>query len=97
MIVMGNEPSSRQQIPASAVLLIPEPEGEPDHDIKPGYYDSKQLLQLLDSHKHNPTAIRFIADMLETGQPEDDGFVAMLRANCQNPEAIGRIVKIASS
>jgi hypothetical protein len=52
-------------VPKDAVLLIPEPEqaGEqPAQGVKPGYYNSKQMLQLLDLHKDDADAIHFIAD-----------------------------------
>ena len=59
------------------MLLIPEPEQEgeqPAYGVKPGYYNSKQMLQLLDNHKGDADAVYFIADMLETGDAENDGF-----------------------
>ena len=81
-------------IPDKAVLLIPEPETEPaPYGIKPGYYDPKQMLELIVRHKGDAEAIRFIADMLETGDPENDGFAATLRTNCSDPLAIVKIVK----
>jgi hypothetical protein len=52
-------------VPKDAVLLIPEPEhdGEqPAHGVKSGYYNSKQMLNLLDLHKADAEAIHFIAD-----------------------------------
>ena len=84
-------------LPDDAVLLIAEPEHEEDpapYDIKPGYYNPKQMLQVIDQHKNNAAAIQFIADMLETGNPEDDGFAGMLRTSCNDPLAIARIVQI---
>jgi hypothetical protein len=51
----------KNKIPKNAVLLIPEPEqaGEqPAHGVKPGYYNSKQMLQLLDLHKDNADLTR---------------------------------------
>ncbi len=87
----------REAIPAKAVLLIPEPENEDEpapYGIKPGYYDSEQMLQVLEQHKNNAEAIQFIADMLETGDPESDGFAEMIRANCSNARALARIIKI---
>ena len=63
------------QIPKDAVLLIPEPEDEQSrspYGVAPGYYNPQQMLELLDHHRHNADAIHFIADMLETGNPEDD-------------------------
>jgi len=89
-------PKRISSVPAKAVLLIPEPEDENDpvpYGIKPGYYDPKQMLQLIARHKANADAIRFIADMLETGDPENDGFAKMLRANCRDTFAIARIVQ----
>ena len=52
-------------MPKDAVLLIPEPEREGEqsaYGIKPGYYNSKQMLQLLENHKGDADAIHFIAD-----------------------------------
>ena len=50
-------------IPKDAVLLIPEPEHEGEQPrVKPGYYNSKQTLQLLDKHKDDADAVHFIAD-----------------------------------
>ncbi len=87
-------------IPKKAVLLIPEPENENEsvpYGIKPGYYDPKQMLELITRHKSDADAIRFIADMLETGDPENDGFAAMLRADCRNPVALARIIQICKA
>jgi hypothetical protein len=83
-------------IPDDAVLLIPDPdEGSvPAYGIKPGYYNSAQMLTLIDLHKDDPDAIQFIADMLETGDPEDDEFAVMLRLNQHNPEELTRIIQI---
>jgi hypothetical protein len=81
-------------IPKNAVLLIPEPENESaPYGIKPGYYNSRQLLQLLDKQKQNADAIQFIADMLETGNPKDDGFAKILKTSCSDPAAITRIIQ----
>ena len=81
-------------VPKDAVLLIPEPENEvAPYGIKPGYYNSSQMLQLLNQQKRNADAIQFIADMLETGNPKDDGFAKMLRASRSDPIAIGKIVQ----
>jgi hypothetical protein len=87
------------QVPKDAVLLIPEPDHNeaPCFGITPGYYDSKQLLQLLDQHKSDADAIQFIADMLETGDPEHDGFVGLLRKNRRDPLALARILKSCDS
>jgi hypothetical protein len=89
---------SRQHgsIPKDAVLLIPEPEGEydpPTCGVQPGYYDAKQMLELIEKHKDNADAIQFIADMLETGNAEYDGFAVMLRENRKKPAALMKIVK----
>ena len=49
----------KNKIPKDAVLLIPEPEQAgmpPAHGVKPGYYNSKQMLQLLDFHKDDADA-----------------------------------------
>ena len=84
-------------VPDDAVLLIPEPEDQnhpPPYGVKPGYYNSKQLLQLVEERKSDADAIQFIADMLETGDPENDGFAVMLRTNRHDPNALARIVQI---
>lgn len=84
-------------MPDDAVLLIPEPEREGElapHGIKPGYYNPRQMLELLEQHKNDADAIQFIADMLETGDPENDGFAEMLRASRCDALAIARIVQI---
>jgi hypothetical protein len=83
-------------VPAKAVLLIPEPEDKNrpiPYGIKPGYYDPEQMLQLIARHKNDGDAIQFIADMLETGDPENDSFAKMLRTNCHDSLAIARIVQ----
>ncbi len=83
-------------IPKDAVLLTPEPEKPHEsspYGIKPGYYAAKQMLELVNKHKSNARAIQFIADMLETGDAENDGFAEMLRTNRQNPAALARLVK----
>lgn len=83
-------------IPDDAVLLIPEPENDnesPPFGVEPGYYNPARMLGLIDKHKGNAEAIHFIADMLETGDPESDGFAIMLRTNCSDPQAIARIVQ----
>jgi len=77
------------------VLLIPEPEHDGEqlaYGVKPGYYNSKQMLQLLDKHKADAEAVHFIADMLETGDAENDGFTQMLRQNYRDPAALARII-----
>jgi hypothetical protein len=85
-------------VPKDAVLLIPEPENEDaPYGIKPGYYNSRQLLRLLNQQKKNADAIQFIADMLETGNAKDDGFAKLLRAHHADPAEIARIVKAAAS
>ena len=87
-------------MPKDAVLLIPEPEegdASPAYGIEPGYYASKKMLKLVNEHKSNADAIQFIADMLETGDAESDGFAGMLRENRHNPRAITRIVKMSAS
>ena len=53
------------QIPKEAVLLIPEPEhehGPARYGIAPGYYNSKQLLELLDA---------LVASWRNSGSPTD--------------------------
>lgn len=87
----------QKSIPPDAVLLIPEPEhdGEnPLFGIPPGYYNSKQMLQLLEDHKNSGEAIHYIADMLETGDPENDGFAYLLRDACNNPQEVERVVRL---
>jgi len=84
------------RIPKDAVLLIPDaesPDSKPLYAVEPGYYNKKQLLELLQKHKDDKDAIRFIADMLETGDAENDGLTQILRKNCHDPLAITRIVK----
>ena len=84
-------------MPKDAVLLIPEPESAnepPTCGVQPGYYDAKQMLDLVEKHMNNADAIQFIADMLESGDPDNDGFVQMLRSNKNNPVELSRIVKI---
>lgn len=83
-------------ITKTAVLLIPDPEraeDSPRFGIKPGYYDSVQLLQLVLKHKNAADAIQFIADMLEAGNAEDDSFAALLRKNRNKPMALAKIVE----
>lgn len=82
------------------MLLIPEPEhtgAQPAHGVKPGYCNPKQMLQLLDRHKDDADAIHFIADMLETGDADNDGFVELLRQNHHDPAAIARIIGICKT
>ena len=91
--------NSRKQnsIPKDAVLLIPEPDGKnelPICGVKPGYYTAKQMLGLVEKHLKDADAIQFIADMLETGDANNDGFVQILRSNRQKPDELARIVKI---
>lgn len=86
-------PAPPNKIPKDAVLLIPEPEDEPaPYGVAPGYYNPQQLLELLDQNKQNAAAIRFIADMLETGNPEDDGFAQLLRSHHTDQTVIRQIV-----
>ena len=88
------------KIPKDAVLLIPEREHEHEpspYGIAPGYYNSKQLLDLLDQHQQNADAIHLIADMLETGDSKDDGFAQLLRANHADPAAIAQIINATLS
>lgn len=97
--VMKNKRAKKSggRIPADAVLLIPEPEAPTQpaaYGIKPGYYNRVQLIELLDAHKTEPDSIRFIADMLETGDRENDGFAVMIRENCHDPAALSRIVAL---
>jgi len=55
------------------------------------------MLGLVAKHMNDAEAIQFIADMLETGDPDNDGFVQMLRSNRHNPGELARIVKSATS
>lgn len=74
-------------------LLIPDYETKGDKypgDIKPGYYEPKQLVLLLLAHLHQPDALQFIADMMETGLPDKDVFIKWLRKNKSNPKALQR-------
>ena len=50
------------------------------------------MLQLLDKHKADAEAVHFIADMLETGDVENDGFTQTLRQNYRDPAALARII-----
>ncbi len=84
-------------IPNDAVLLIPDPENEsdpPPFGITPGYYNQGGLVGLLSRYSRNREAIQFIADMLESGVPEHDEFVRLLRQNKHNPAEIARLVQI---
>lgn len=86
------------KIPKDAVLLIPEPEDDnapAPYGVVPSYYNPKQLLALLDQHRHSTDAIHFIADMLETGDAESDGFAHLLRDHHAAPTAIGEIIEYA--
>jgi hypothetical protein len=80
-------------IPPDAVLLIPEPEaGElPAFGIKPGYYTRSGLLELVMQNRHNPDAIQFIAEMLEIGDGEHDGFALYLKQVKENPVELERL------
>jgi hypothetical protein len=84
-------------IPRDAVLLIPDPECQdetPTCGVQPVYYNSEQMLDLVEKHMNDAEAIHFIADMLETGDAENDGFAELLRNNHQDPSAIARINQI---
>ena len=82
-------------IPTNAVLLIPEPDvgQKPLYGITPGYYNRAQMLSLLSVHARNSEALHFIADMLESGVAEYDGFAATLRANSNNPASIEQMIQ----
>ena len=77
-----------------SVLLIPEPEPGQTYPgrLQPGYYDRHQLVKLLRQHQEDPLAIRFIADMLETGNPVHDRFVEVLRKSLANPQALKDVI-----
>lgn len=51
----------------SNLLLVPETDdgGAYPGGIEPGYYTRNEVVALLREHKDNPSAIQFIADMLE--------------------------------
>jgi len=87
-------PTPPSAIPRDAVLLIPEPESGqlPTQGVKPGYYNSKQLLQLLATHRTDAAAIQFIADMLESGDQESDTFARLLRENAHDADALAVII-----
>jgi len=82
------------KIPADAVLLIPEPEADqpPAYGIKPGYYNHDGLRELLEANQNNCEAILYIADMLESGDKESNGFVQLLRT-----QPIGHLIKSLKS
>jgi len=67
---------------------------QPAYGVKPGYYNSKEMLQLIDLHRTNADAIHFIADMLETGDADNDGFAELLRQNYHDTLAISRLIGI---
>lgn len=72
-------------------LLIPDFEDDSEKypgDIRPGYYNPKQLVILLLYHLDNPDALQFIADMMETGISEKDEFIRWLRKNKSNTKAL---------
>ncbi len=92
--------TKQSSIPKDAVLLIPEPENEhdqPAYGVKPGYYNSKGMLDLLEEHKGNADAVHYIADMLETGDEENDGFAELLKKNHQDEAAIARFIEVCRS
>ena len=64
---------SHHAVPKRAVLLVPDSEDEPPppYGVRPGYYTRKQMQQLLARHQNDADAILFIADLLESGNPED--------------------------
>ena len=99
MTERGGRGKPTNAIPNDAVLLIPDPaEGDASsaYGIRPGYYSPKQMLELVNEHRSNADAIQFIADMLETGDAENDGFADMLRIHRENPAEIASIVKLCS-
>jgi hypothetical protein len=55
------------------------------------------IIRLVEEHKGDADAIQFIADMLETGDPENDEFAIMLRTNRHDPNALARIVQICEN
>jgi hypothetical protein len=97
--VQARKSKPHSKVPKDAVLLIPEPDDEDESTcgVQPGYYDAKQMLALIEKHLTDPDAIQFIADMLETGDADNDGFVELLRQNHHDPAAIARIIKICST
>lgn len=92
---MSMKTRAKAAIPDDAVLLIPDPDfgSIPAYGVMPGYYNPAQMLALIDLHKDDSDAIQFIADMLETGNPEDDEFAVTLRLNQHNPEQLARIIQ----
>jgi hypothetical protein len=100
--VMRKKTASRivNRVPKDAVLLIPEPENADDVaplGVKPGYYSRSQLIELLETHQVDGNAVRFIADMLESGDAESDAFAHTLRANAANPMALADIIKVCKA
>jgi len=67
---MGAEPSFVvPNVDENWRLIIPDydpddPQPYPG-DIKPGYYTTNEVVQLLRDYRFNPDAVQFIADMLE--------------------------------
>jgi hypothetical protein len=90
-----HNPKRQNSIPKDAVLLIPEPDGkdDPTCGVKPGYYNPKQMLKLIKKHMNDADAIQFIADMLETGDSENDGFAEILREDHNNPSVLAKTIK----
>jgi len=62
----GNLPMQAVQA-QSTLLVVPETEERETYPggIEPGYYTRNEVVALLREHKDNPSAIQFIADMLE--------------------------------
>lgn len=82
---------------ADSVLLIPyyEEGGKEEYPggIKPGYYNEKELIQMILQHAANPEAIYFIADMLDSGDPPaHDKFGKELRKYHKFPGMIRHVI-----
>lgn len=78
-----------------SVLMIPDYENEGDKypgNLQPGYYNKSQLAKLLFKNKNDVAALKFIADMLEVGNAEDDQFVNSLRRVLRNPKALNQFI-----
>lgn len=95
---IGSVPPVPSQSPIEGPnLLIPDYDheggGKYPGDIKPGYYDDRQVVELLLYHLGNPDALQFIANMMETGIPEKDTFAMWLRKNKNNKPLLMQVSK----
>lgn len=90
-----NDPLPSKKMNNAAVLLIPDYENNNDKypgDIKPGYYNRPQLLNLIIANRENPEALYFIADMLDTGSEDNTEFVSDLREATKNPKLLKKFI-----